>query len=159
MWYADPIDILRHSYVLLQDWKVLQDVIIDCMKDSLYWLTSGVLESPCTISPFYVAGDVSFLLGLHLWYGVMRVIHHGVRVFVIQEVPYIMVKQASLDNLKCWPLWDVDKKIISIFSVVGHKMIFLEQSEVQDVRYSIGVIPDRIGISGEVTNFVGVCHT
>ena len=44
------------------------------------------------IRPFYVVGGVSFLLVLHLWYGVMQVVNHDVRVFVIQEVPHIMVK-------------------------------------------------------------------
>ena len=68
MWYARPIDILSHSDILLQDWKVLKDVIIDCMEDSLYQLTSDVLELPCTISPFYIAGGVYFLIVLHLWY-------------------------------------------------------------------------------------------
>ena len=38
-------------------------------------------------------------------------------------------------------------------------MILLDQDEGQDVGYSLGVIPDRVGISGEVANFVGVCHS
>ena len=38
-------------------------------------------------------------------------------------------------------------------------MIFLDQAKGQDVSYSLGVIPYMIGISGEVTNFVGVCHS
>ena len=49
-------------------------------------------------------------------------------------------------------------KIISISAVVGHKVVFIDQAEDQNVGYSLGVIPDRIGISGEVANFVGVCH-
>ena len=35
-----------------------------------------------------------------------------------------MVKQTSLGNIKCWPLWDVDAKLISILAVVGHRVIF-----------------------------------
>ena len=58
LWYAMPINILSHSDILSQDWKFLKDVIIDCMEDSLYWMTSDVLEFPCTISPFYIAGGV-----------------------------------------------------------------------------------------------------
>ena len=44
--YARPIDVLSHSEILLQAWEVLQDVIINCMEDSLYRLTSDVMESP-----------------------------------------------------------------------------------------------------------------
>ena len=141
MWYYGTIDILSYSFILYQDWKVLQDVIINCIKDSLYRLTSDVLESPCTISPFYVTGGVSFLLVVHLWYGVM------------QEVSHIMVKQTSLDNLKCWTMWYMDDKLISVLDFVGHKVIFLDQSKRQDVSYSFGVIPDRVGISAEVIIF------
>ena len=70
-----------------------------------------------------------------------------------------MVKQTSLGHLKSWPLWSVDDKIISILSVVGHRVIFLDQVKGQDVSYPLGVIPYRIRISGEVTNFAGVCHS
>ena len=59
-----------------------------------------------------------------------------------------MVKQTSLGHLKCWPMWAVDDKLISILDVVGHKVIFLDQAEGQDVSYSVGIIPDRIGIYG-----------
>ena len=83
MLYTRPIDILSHSDILLQDWKVLQDFIIDCIEDFLYRVTSDVKELPCTISPFYISGGVSFLLVLHLWYWVMLVVHHDVRVLVI----------------------------------------------------------------------------
>ena len=69
-------------------------------------------------------GGVSFLLVLHLWYGGMRVVHQCVRVLVIQEVPHITIKQTSLGHLKCWPMWAVDDKLISILDVVGHKVIF-----------------------------------
>ena len=89
----------------------------------------------------------------------MRVVHHDVRVFILQDVSHIMVKHTILVHLKYWPLWDVDEKLISILAVVGHKVIFLDQAEGQDVSYSLGVIPDKIGISGEVTNFVGVYHS
>ena len=159
VWYAGPIDILRHSDNLLQDCKVLQDFIIDCMKDSLYWLTSDILGFPFTISPFYATGGVSFILVLQLWYGGMRVVYHDVQVFVLQEVADTMIKQTSLGHLKCWPLWAVDEKLISILAVVGHKVIFLDQAKGQDVSYSLGVILERIGISEEVTYFVGVCHS
>ena len=70
-----------------------------------------------------------------------------------------MVKHTSLCHLQCWPLWDVDDKLISVLVVVGHMLIFLDQAKVQDVSYSLGVIPYRIGISGEVTNCVGVCQS
>ena len=70
-----------------------------------------------------------------------------------------MVNQTSLGHLKCWPLWAVYDKLISISAVVGHRVIFLYQAKGQDVSYSLGVIPYRIIISGEVTNFVGVCHS
>ena len=63
------------------------------------------------------------------------------RVFVIYEVPHIMVKQTSFGNLKFWTLWDVDEKLISILNVVGHRLIFLDQAKGQDVSYSLGVIP------------------
>ena len=83
VWYARPIDVLSHSDILSQYWKVLQDVITNCMEDSLYWMTSDVLELPYTIRTFYIAGGVSFLLVLNLWYGGMRVVHQDVRVLVI----------------------------------------------------------------------------
>ena len=53
----------------------------------------------------------------------------------------------------------MDDKLISISAVVGHKVIFLDQANGQDVIYSLGVITYRIRISGEVTNFVGVYHS
>ena len=56
-------------------------------------------------------------------------------------------------------MWDVDEKLIYILAVVGHKAIFLYQNEGQYVSYSIGIILGRIGISREVTDFVGVCHS
>ena len=70
----------------------------------------------------------------------------------------IILKQTILGHLKCWPLWAVDNKIISILAVVGHEVIFMDQSEGQDVVYSLGVIPDRIRISREVIDFL-VCVT
>ena len=70
-----------------------------------------------------------------------------------------MVKQTSLGHLKCWLLWDVDDKLISISAVIFHRVIFLYQAKVQDVRYSLGVIPHRIRISREITNLFGVCHS
>ena len=68
-----------------------------------------------------------------------------------------MIKQISLGHLKCWLLWAVDDKLISILAVVGHKVIFLVQAKGQDVSSSLGVITYRIRISGEVANFVGFC--
>ena len=53
----------------------------------------------------------------------------------------------------------MDNKIIYISAVVGHRVIFLDQSKGQDVCYSLGVILYRIRISREITNFVGVCHS
>ena len=70
-----------------------------------------------------------------------------------------MVKHTSLGHLKCWPLWAVDDKIISILAVVGHRVIFLDHAKGQDVQYSPGVIPYRIRISREITNLVGVCSS
>ena len=70
-----------------------------------------------------------------------------------------MVKQTSLVHIKCWLLWSVDDKLIYISSVVVHRVIFLDQAKVQDVRCSLGVIPYRIRISREFTNFSGVCHS
>ena len=70
-----------------------------------------------------------------------------------------MVKHTSLGHIKCCPMWAVDDKIISILDVVSHKVIFMDQAEGQDVSYSLGVILYRIVISGEVANFVGVCHS
>ena len=69
-----------------------------------------------------------------------------------------MVKHASLGNLECWPLWDVYDKLISILAVVCLRVIFLDQAKGQDVNYSLGVIPYRIGLSGEVANYFSVCH-
>ena len=108
---------------------------------------------------FSIVGGVSFLLFLQLWYWGMRVVHHDVCIIVIHEVPHIMVKQTNLGYFKCWPMWAVDEKLISILDVLGHKVIFLDQDEGKDVRNSLGVIPYRIGISGEVANFFGVCHS
>ena len=101
MWYARPIDIISHSDILSQDWKVFQDVIIECMEDSIYWMTSDAMESPCTTSPFYIAGSVSLLLVLHFWYWGMGVVHHDFRFLVLYEVPHIMIKQTILGHLKC----------------------------------------------------------
>ena len=70
-----------------------------------------------------------------------------------------MVKQTSLVHLKCWPLWAVDDKLISILAVVGHRVIFMDQAMGKDVIYSLGIIPYMIIISREVTNFIGVCHS
>ena len=78
---------------------------------------------------------------------------------VIEEVLHIMIEQTSLGNIECWLLWDVDDKIIFILAGVGHQMIILDQAKGQDVGYSLGFIPGRIGIFGEVTNFVGVCRS
>ena len=69
-----------------------------------------------------------------------------------------MVKHTSLDHLKCWPLLSVDNKIISILAVVGDRLVFMDQAKGQDVSYSLGVIPYRIRISREITNFL-VCVT
>ena len=57
-----------------------------------------------------------------------------------------MVKQTSLGHLKCSPLWAVDDKLVSISAVIGHMVIFLDQENVQDVCYSLGVLPHRIRI-------------
>ena len=70
-----------------------------------------------------------------------------------------MVKHTSLGHLECWMLWAVDDKLISVLAIVGHKVIFLDHSEGQYVSYSLGVILDRIGISGDFANFVGMCRS
>ena len=112
-----------------------------------------MLELPCAISSFYVAGGVSFLLLLHLWYGGTLVVYHDVRIFFLAEVLNTMIEQTTLGNLECWPLCDVDDKLISILDFVGHHMILLDQAKVQDVWYSLWVIPYRIRISGGGHNF------
>ena len=53
----------------------------------------------------------------------------------------------------------MDEKLVSILAVVGHRVIFLDQAKGHDVSYSLEFIPERIKISGEVTNFVGMCHS
>ena len=70
-----------------------------------------------------------------------------------------MIEKTSLGHLECWPLWDVNEKLISISAVIGHRVIFLDQAKGQDICYCLGVIPYRIRISREITNFVGVCHS
>ena len=70
-----------------------------------------------------------------------------------------MIEKISLGNLECCPLWDVGDKIIYILDILGHHVILLDQYEGQDVGYYLGVTSNRIGISEEVTNFVGVCHS
>ena len=69
-----------------------------------------------------------------------------------------MIEQTSLGHIEFWPPWDMYKKIISVLAVVGRHMILLDQDKLQDVSYFLGVIPYRVGIYGEVSNFVGVCH-
>ena len=83
----------------------------------------------------------------------MQVVYHDVHVFVFQEVPHTMIKHTSLVRIKYWLLWDVDDKLISILAVLGHKMIPMDQSEVHYVNYSLGVIPESILISREITSF------
>ena len=79
------------------------------------------------IRPFYIAVSVSFLLVLHLWYWGLRVVHHDVCILVLLEVSHVMVKKTILGHLKCWPLWDVYEKLITILAILGHKVIFLDQ--------------------------------
>ena len=50
-----------------------------------------------------------------------------------------MIKQTSLGHIKCWRLWAVDEKLISISDVISHRVIFLDQAKGQDVCYSLGV--------------------
>ena len=61
-------------------------------------------------------------------------------------------QHSSTGNLKCWLLWGVGEKLISILAVVGHKVIFLYQAEGEDVSYSLGVTPYWIGIFGNITH-------
>ena len=82
MWHTGSIDVLSHPDIVSQNWEVLQDVIINCMCDSLYWLSSDVLELPCLIIPLYISGSVLFLLFLHLCYGGALIIYHDVRIFI-----------------------------------------------------------------------------
>ena len=70
-----------------------------------------------------------------------------------------MIEQAILCHSECWTLWSLDEKLISILSIAGHHIILMDQNEEQGVVYSLGVILDRIRISEEVANFVGVCHS
>ena len=83
-------------------------------------LDSDVLESPCVISPIYITGSVSFLLFLYLWYGGARVIYHDVRIIIFDNVTNIMVEENSIGHLECWPLWDINNKLITILTVLGH---------------------------------------
>ena len=69
-----------------------------------------------------------------------------------------MVKQTIFGHLKCWLMWDIDDKLISVLDVVGHRVIFLYQAKGKYVKYPLGVIPNRIKISGEVKKIV-VCHS
>ena len=55
------------------------------MKDSIYWMTSDVLELTFTIRPFYIVGSVAFILLLHLWYWEMQVVQHDVRVLFFRR--------------------------------------------------------------------------
>ena len=69
-----------------------------------------------------------------------------------------MIEKTSLGHLECWPLWDVNDKLIYLSAVIGHRVIFLDQAKGQDVCYSLGVIPHKIRISRDITNLVFVCH-
>ena len=73
--------------------------------------------------PFLFHGRyiISYCTALVVWGNVSR--SPDVHVFVLKEVPHIIIKQTILGHLKCWPLWDVDDKLISILDVVGHKII------------------------------------
>ena len=70
-----------------------------------------------------------------------------------------MVKQTILGHLKGCTLWDVDNKLISNSAVLGHRVIFLDHAKGHYVSYPLGVIPYRIRLYEEFTNFVGVCHS
>ena len=70
-----------------------------------------------------------------------------------------MIENTILGHLEFWPLWAVNGKLIPVLSVIGHRVIFLDQANGQDVCYSLGVIPHRIRISREITNLVCVCHS
>ena len=70
-----------------------------------------------------------------------------------------MIKNTSLGHLECLPLRAVNDKLIPISSVIGHRVIFMDQAKGKDVLYSLGVIPHRIRIPREITNLFGVCHS
>ena len=70
-----------------------------------------------------------------------------------------MVKQTRSGHIKFLLLWSVDDKLISIFFVLVHNMILLDQAEGQDFIYYPGVIPDSIRISVKFTNYVVVCKS
>ena len=53
----------------------------------------------------------------------------------------------------------MDDKLIYILAVVGHRVIFLDQAKGKDISNSLGIVPYRIRIFREVTNFVGVFHS
>ena len=69
----------------------------------------------------------------------MRVVHHGVRVLVLYEVPRIMLKQTILGNLKFWPLWDVDDKLIFVLAVVDHRVAFCTNPKDRILDISLGL--------------------
>ena len=69
----------------------------------------------------------------------MRVVYHDVCVFVLWEVSHIMVKHTSLGNIKRWPLWDVDDKLIYILAVVDHKVIFWTRTRDRMLAIPLGL--------------------
>ena len=41
--HTGSIDVLSHTGILSQYWEVMQDFIINCVQDSLFWLSGDVL--------------------------------------------------------------------------------------------------------------------
>ena len=91
------------------------------MQYLIYWLDGDVRELPCAISPLYITGGVLFLIFLNLWYVGALIIHHDVHILLIfEKVPHVVVEDTSLGHLECWPLWDMDDKLIPVLTVVIH---------------------------------------
>ena len=53
----------------------------------------------------------------------------------------------------------MNEKFIPILAAVGHYMVFLNQSDWNNVGYLPWVIPGMIWVSREITNFVGVGYS
>ena len=119
-----------------------------------------MLEFPCAISSLYITSSVLFLLLLHLWGGGAWIIHHDVCILIFPgKAPHIAVEENRLGHIKCCLLWAMNNKLIPIFTVISHFMAFMYKSEWQDVVYPLWVIPNRIWVSREVTNIVGVIYS
>ena len=79
--------------------------------------------------------------------GWRRVNHSPWCVHFFEKVTHIVVEKTSIGNLECWLLWDMNEKFIPILTIISHYMVFLYQSEWQDVGDLLWIIPYRIWVS------------